>query len=117
MQIKIFRNENTNKKTGKKFTSYTTIMVLNGQKTYVNMAFKFDTAEKQVTGSGVADVKLSDLNLVTKNDRTTLYYNAEKIDFTEFTKKSELTADMFVTNEKETSETEISTDNNSDLPF
>lgn len=107
IKFKVFKNENTNKNTGKKFTSYTTIMLLDGTNQYVSVGFKYDTAKAQITNSGMVTCNDSDVNLSFKNDKYKLYINAEKINFTEF-KKANVSANMFVlTSEKETNETDI----------
>ena len=107
IKLKVFKNENTNKKTQKKFTSYTTIMSLDGATQYVDVGFKYDSAKAQITNSGLLKIDDKDINLSIKNGKYKLYVNAEKIDFTEF-KKVNVSQSMFVlTSEKETNETDI----------
>ena len=107
IKFKIFKNENQNKKTGKIFTSYTTIMLLDGVNQYVSIGFKYDTTKSQITSSGLVTCDDKDVNLSFKNDKYKLYVNSEKIEFKPFN-KANVTANMFVlTNEKDTDETSI----------
>lgn len=113
MQFKIFKKTNKNKKTGKAFTSYSTIMKIEDKEQYVNLSFKYAEVEKLITDSGIIEVDKSGLNLVYKDEKYRLYINAEIVKFEAF-KNMSVTEDMFVMNEKETAEKEITIDG---LPF